>query len=152
MIYDPEDFWVAGGQLPHDGQAAYLRFEEKNSAGVYRPLGAILIVPPPALFSNSRPILTVSGTAPNIAATATGVPPAGALYFVLPKAADYAVVVNPGGNSMFISFSSGLPELEIPSSSSQQIIDGISSEVWVRGEGGICAFTLNFALMNATVY
>jgi hypothetical protein len=147
--YDPEDYWVGGGTLPHDAMGGYLRVEEQNAAGVFQPEGPILIVPPPGFFVNTRPNLTVSGTAPNVAVTATGVPPAGALHFVLPRFADSTTITNGGAASIFVSFNAGLPEVEILTGQSTLLADGAVSEVFVRGDGAVVPFSMFFAVVNA---
>jgi len=147
--YDPEDYWVGGGVLPHDAAAGYLRVEEQNEAGVFRPAGPILIVPPPGFFVTTRPSLTVSGTAPNVAASSTGTPPEGALHFVLPRFADSTTITNSGGQSIYISFNPGLPEFEIFSNQTILLPDGAVSEVFVRGDGTTVPFSIFFAVVNA---
>lgn len=147
--YDPEDYWVGGGTLPHDAAGGYLRVEEQNVAGVFRPAGPILIVPPPGFFVTTRPNLTVSGTAPNVAATTTGVPPAGALNFVLPRFADSTTITNSGGASIYISFNPGLPEFEVLANQTILLPDGAVSEVFVRGDGAAVPFSIFFAVVNA---
>lgn len=147
--YDPEDYWVGGGTLPHDAAGSYLRVSEQNAAGVFRPAGPILIVPPPGFFVTTRPNLTVSGTAPNVAASATGVPPTGALHFVLPRFADSTTITNSGGASIYLSFNSGLPEFEILANQTVFLPDGAVSEVFVRGDGAAVPFSAFFAIVNA---
>lgn len=148
--YDPEDFWVAGGNLPHDGNTSYLVVEEQNAAGVFRPEGPILIIPPPGFFSTTRPNLIVSGTAPSVAATTTGVPPEGALRFVLPRFADSTTITNSdGANSLFIAFGESSAEMEILFGQTVLLPDGAVSEVFIRGAGGAVDFTIFFAIVNA---
>ena len=147
--YDPEDYWAGGGTLPHDFEGAYLRIEEQDTAGVFRPAGPIMIIPPPGFFTNTRPNLTVSGTAPNVVATTTGIPPAGAMHFVLPRFADSVTVMNRDGASMFVAFSSGLPEVEVPTGETVLLPDGAMSDVFVRGGGAVVDFNMYFAIVNA---
>lgn len=148
--YDPEDFWVAGGNLPHDAATTYLVVEEQNAAGTFRPEGPILIIPPPGFFSTTRPALVVAGSAPNVAASATGVPPDGALRFVLPRFADSTTITNSdGANSIYIAFGPDSAEMEIPFGKTILLPDGAVSEVFIRGEGGAVDFTIFFAIVNA---
>lgn len=147
--YDPEDYWVGGGTLPHDAAGGYIRVAEQNAAGVFRPEGPILVLPPPGFFITTRPNLTVAGTAPNVAASPTGVPPAGALHFVLPRFADSTTITNSGGSSIYVSFNPGLPEFEIFSNQTILLPDGAVSEVFVRGDGAAVPFSIFFAVVNA---
>lgn len=148
-MYDPEDFWVPAGTLPHDFEASYLRLSERNSAGVFRPDGPILIIPPPAFFTTTRPNLTVSGTAPNVAATTTGIPPTGAMSFVLPRYADTVTIGNRGGASLFVSFHEGLPEFEVLTGETNLVPDSGVSTVFIRGDGADVDFTIYFSVLNA---
>lgn len=147
--YDPEEYWVAGGVLPHDAGASYLRVEEIGPSGTYHPEGPILIVPPPGFFVTTRPNLTVSGTAPNVAATTTLVPPAGALHFVLPRFADSITITNNDAASLFVSFHAGLPEFEVRGQSMLTLPDGAVSEIFIRGEGASVPFSMFIAVVNA---
>ena len=148
--YDPEDFWVAGGNLPHDRDTTFLVVEEQNAAGAFRPEGPILVIPPPGFFSTTRPALIVAGTAPNVAASSTGVPPDGALHFVLPRFADSTTITNSdGANSLFVSFGPDSVEMEILYGQSVLLPDGAVSDVYVRGDGGAVVFTMFLAIVNA---
>ena len=147
--YDPEDFWAAGGTLPHDVDGSYVTVEEQDMGGVFRPAGPILIVPPPEFFVTTRPNLVVKGTAPNVAGTVTGVPPAGALHFALPHFADSATVTNNGAASLFIAFHSGLPEFELLQGQSTLLPDAAVSDVFIRGDGAAVGFSIFFAIVNA---
>ncbi len=147
--YNPEDFWTGGSNLPHDAHFSYVRVEEQNTLGVFRPAGPILIVPNPTFMMNTRPSLVVSGTAPNVAATTIGVPPDGVLRFNLPRFSDSTTVVNTGGASLFLSFNSGMPELEIPNGGSTFLPDGAITEVFIRGNGAPVVFTMFLAVVNA---
>lgn len=148
--YDPEDFWVGGSNLPHDVDTSYLVVEEQNAAGVFRPQGPILIIPPPGFFKSTRPALVVSGTAPSVAASATGIPPEGALRFVLPRFADSTTITNSdAANSLYVAFGATSPEMEILFGQTVMLPDGAVSEIFVRGQGGTVDFTMFFSIVNA---
>ena len=148
--YDPEDFWAPAGNLPHDTDTAYLVVEEQNAAGTFRPQGPVLVIPPPGFFTTTRPALIVAGTAPDVAATSIGTPPADALHFVLPRFADSTTITNnDAGNSLFVAFGSNSAEMEILHGQSTLLPDGAVSDVFVRGEGGAVAFSIFFAVVNA---
>lgn len=148
-MYNPEEFWTGGGTLPHDFETAYVRITETSAAGVVRPAGPILIVPPPGFFTTTRPSLTVSGTAPNVAASTTGNPPAGAMHFVLPRFADSTTITNDSGNPLLVSFGAGMPEFQVLDGQTTLLPDGAVSELYLRGSGGTAAFTIFFAIVNA---
>lgn len=149
VFYDPEDFWVGGGTLPHDADTGYLRVEEQNLDGTFRPAGPILVVPHPSFFTTTRPSLIVNGTAPNVAATATGVPPTGALNFVLPRFADSVTLRNTGAATLFLAVDPGQTEIPIAAGTTLTLPDGAVSQLFVRGNGAISAFTAYFAVVNA---
>jgi len=151
VFYDPEDYWAPATTLPHDVDGSYVRLEEQKPDGSFRPPGPILVVPPPSFFTNTRPNLIVAGTAPNVAASATLVPPPGAMHFVLPRFCDSVTVINTGGHDLYIGFNPGMPEFAVPSGtkSGQLLPDAAVSDVFVRGSGGTTTFSIFFALVNA---
>ena len=148
VTYDPEDFWAPAGTLPHDADTSYLRVQEVDAAGVTRPAGAILIIPAGGFYSGTKPKLTISGTAPNVAASATGVPPAGSMHFVLPRAADYSAIYNTSAVSIFLSFAPGEAELEVPANSDRAFYNATVSEIFVRGDGATAGFSMYLAVNN----
>lgn len=149
VSYDPEDYWAPGGTLPHDANASYLRVEEQDAAGTFRPAGPILIIPPPNFFTTTRPNLIVAGTAPNVAASSIGVPPEGAMHFVLPRFADSVSIANTGLQNLLVSFNPGLPEFTILNGQTFTLPDAAVSDVFVRGNGATVTFTMSFAIVNA---
>lgn len=141
---------LSGGYtMPHDFETSYLRVAEINAAGDTRPLGPILIVPTSGFFTNTRPKLTVSGTAPNVSATVSGNPPDGSLHFVLPRFADSMDIVNSGGQSLYIAFSAGEPEFEVMSGQTHHLSDAAVSEIYIRGDGATVDFRMYIAIVNA---
>lgn len=149
-FYDPEDFWaLAPAVMPHDTDIAFLRISQIDNAGVVLPEGPIFVLPPPGFFSTPRPVLTLQGTAPQVAATPTGLPPAGAMHAYLPRYFDYATIINKGAASIWISFNEGLPEIEIGAGISRDIFDAADNEFFVRSNtpGGI-AFEMGMAIDN----
>jgi len=150
-IYDPEDFWSGGSTLPHDSDIAFLRVAGVDRSGTEHSQGPILAIPPPNFFTTPRPMLTVAGTAPNVAATSSGIPPAGALHFYTPRFFDYVAIRNKeagGGTSIFLSFGRGLPEIEVPAGEVKDVYDAADNEILIRGDSGTAAFDAQFALVN----
>ena len=146
-FYDPEDYWVAGGTLPHDYETTYLRVSEVGPTGIVRPAGPILIVPSKDFYYNTRPKLTIVGTAPDVSGSTNRNPPPDSMHFVLPRYADSCTCMNRGDtNSLYISFAAGEPELEIPKGETVYLNEAVISDVYVRGN---TAFQLYVALVNA---
>lgn len=149
--YDPEDYWTAGSTLPHDAHIGFVRVAEVAPDGTVGAEGPIYIVTPAHFFTTPRPLLTIQGTAPDVAASGIGIPPQGAMHFYTPRFFDYCGITNKepvGGNSLFISFGEGLPEIEIPPATTRDIYDAADNEVFVRGGGGPVAFDAVFAVVN----
>lgn len=149
VSYDPEDYWVPAGALPHDAAGSYVRVAEVSAAGVTRPQGPIMIVPPPGFFTNTRPNLTFAGTAPNVAGNALGTSPAGAMHIVLPKFSDFIGLRNTGGSDLYVSFREGMPEVVVPNGELQQFLDAAVSSIYLRGDGGTTTFTAYAAIVNS---
>lgn len=147
FIYDPADY-AGSGNIPLDAHTSYLAVIETSKAGVVRPQGPILVVPPPNYLTTSRPAVAVSGTAPNVAATASTVPPDGAMHFVLPRYSDGVRIHNTGGSDLLVSFDAGMPEFAVPSGEVEIISDAHISSVYVHVAGATTTFTMHFALVN----
>jgi len=150
MLYDPEDYWsLAPAAMPHDSDIAYLRVAEVSPVGVVGPEGPVLVLPPAGFFSTPRPRLVVVGTAPVAAAAPNLLPPPGSMRFILPRFADYVDIRNQDvANPMYVSYGTGLPEVEIPPSDSRAHFDAAFEEIYVRSTGGPVAFDMHFAIVN----
>lgn len=149
MLYDPEDYWVPAGTLPHDNGLSFLRVSEVAHNGVVTPEGPILIVPAPGFFVTPRPHLSVVGTAPMLANTADFTPPTGAMHFILPRFADYVDIYNKdAANPLFVSFGETSPGLIVPVSTDRSLWDATLVEVYVWATGGTAAFDMHFAIVN----
>jgi len=146
-LYDPEDFWaLAPATMPHDKDIAFLRSSAVNLAGTVLSEGPVFVLPPPGVLTSSGSVLTLQGTAPNVAATATGIPPAGAMHVCLPVSFDQAFIVNKGASSIWISFDEGLPEIEIGTWTSRNFF---GDEFYIRSTavGGL-AFDVGLVVNN----
>ncbi len=141
-----EDYWQAGGTYPHDANQLFMRIAEVNAAGVERPQGPILVVPPPGFYDVPRPAMTVSGTAPDVAADPIGVPPDGAMQFAVPRATDNIRIRNLSGSSLFVGFDAGQNEMTIPANSTEVFYDAAVSDIFVHGVGATPNFEIRFAL------
>ena len=154
VFFDVEDFWQAGGTYPHDPNQFYLRIAEVNAAGVQRPWGPILSVPPPMFYDTPRPTMSLVGTAPNVGGTTTGIPPIGALAVALPRYSTNIRVRNAepgGGQTLYFSFDDGQPEISMAPGESDIFYDSTVTDVILRGGGGTAAFEIRCALINGVV-
>lgn len=148
-LFDFEDFWAPAGTLPHDKDQSYVRIREVDQGGALRPEGPVFVVPPPTFFVSPRPVLTLAGTAPSVAATATGTPPTGSMHVITPRFFDYCGIRNrSGANDIYLSFGMGSPEILVPSGGTKDIYDAADSEIIIRGDGGTAAFDAQFAIVN----
>jgi len=147
-LVDFEDFWVAGGTLPHDVDQLYIRVSEVNGAGVERPAGPILVVPPPNFYDVPRPAMTVSGIAPDVAADPAGFPPTGSLHFAVPRFTDNIRIKNASISTLYIAFDAGQPEMSVPPNSTEVFYGSAISDVYAHGVGAEVEFEIRFAIAN----
>ena len=150
-LYDPQDYWVAAGDLPPDTHQSYVRVSGVDDAGNVLSEGPILIVPPPGFFCTPRPRLSIAGTAPSLITPADFTPPVGALHIVLPRFADYVDIYNKeasGGTDMYFSFGQGTPGLVIPPVTKRNPWDAAFNEIYIWGDGGTVEFDMGFAIVN----
>lgn len=148
-FYDPEDFWVAGGALPHDADISYLRIAEVSPAGVVGAEGPILLVPPPGTFANPRPALSTAGTAPSVTVPATRLPPPTAMHLVLPRFVDNVRIQNlSAADPLLVSFGPGQPLVSIAPETADTFYDAAFSDLFLCGDGAAVAFDARFALVN----
>ncbi|MDB4278589.1 hypothetical protein N9917_03170 [Deltaproteobacteria bacterium] len=149
MMYDPEDYWVPGGDLPHDPQVSYITVEEQNAAGTFLPPGPVFIVPPPGFFSNPRPSLTLTGTAPSVTVPATKLPPPDAMHIVLPRFCDNIRIQNlSSSDPLLVSFNEGQTFVSIATESVEIFYDAAFSDLILCGDGASIAFDARCAIVN----
>jgi hypothetical protein len=147
--FNPDDF--AGATTPGDSVVSYLRVAPVGPAGVVGPYGPILVTPPPGFFTASRNIITLSGTAPNVAALGNNTPPPTSMWIALPRYADQVRIYNDGANPIFVSFGRGLQEIQLPNAVGGTDIvfqqSGIN-QILIRAQGGTSAFRISASLVN----
>lgn len=150
MVFNLDDFWVPAGTYPHDAHTAFLTVTEIDKSGVSRAEGPIFVLPAASKLYSPRPTLVVAGTAPNVPATATGIPPAGAMHFVLPMFSDNVQIRNldAGAQALLLSFGPNETEVTIPAGTVVNFFDATVSEVLIHANGGTCGFEIVFALVN----
>lgn len=149
-VYDPEDFWpLSPATLPHDAHTGYLRVAVVNADGVVQPEGPIFVVPTPGFLSSPRPSVSLSGTAPNVAASATFLPPTGAMHIVLPMFSNRVSIQNHDPlEDLFVSFHKGQAENLIPAGERRTFYESSVKELFLRGSGATVRFDADAALVN----
>lgn len=135
-----------GTVLPSDTQTSFIRVRERYINGLVTAYSPIFIVPSRGFFTNTRPKLTISGYAPNVTGDPDGSPPTDALHFVLPKFADYALIQNTGGATIYVGFAPGEGEMQIAANQNLYFNDASISQVFIRGGSSFNAF---FGIVNA---
>ncbi len=144
---DLDDY--ANANIPGDGSTSYIRVSEVDFNGVAGVEGPILVVPPPDFFSTGRKNLSLFGTAPNVAALPTYLPPVGVMNFVLPRFAEDVIIFNDSGaNSLWISFNPGLQEIEVKPSERIIFTESGLSQIFLRGNGAAVPFRAIFSIVN----
>lgn len=150
--YNPEDFWTIGTNLPHDDDISYLRVEEVSNGGVVRPAGPILVIPSHGFWMAAQPAIQLQGTAPDVAASITGVPPAGAMHVVIPRHATSVVIRNNSApDLLYVSFDRNMPEQEFPNNYADSFTDGTVMEFYLRGQGSTPRFNIYLAVVNGSL-
>lgn len=149
MVFNLDDFWQAGGTYPHDAQTSFLTVTEIARDGTARPEGPIFVLPTPDNLYTPRPSLVVAGTAPSLAVTDNGIPPAGAMHIVLPKFADNVRIRNlDAGQDLLVALGPNQVEFTVASDTVEALYDSTVSEIILHSVGGTCAFDIKFALVN----
>ena len=138
-----------------DAATAYFRVSEIDHAGTVLNPGPILVVPPPYFNTSPYRTLALTGTAPTVAGTTTGLPPTGAMVIAFPVHLDTLTFYNDDAantNPMFVSLGAGQQEIEIPYNASN--ISGADltlpfagSVVYLRSSGNTVPFRMTATLV-----
>lgn len=137
-----DDF--ASATIHGDNAINFVRITELDLAGNPKPAGPIFVVPAPEFFTSPHRSLSLSGTAPDVAALATGLPPTGAMVISLPRMTDDLVVFNDdsvGANDLYVSLGAGQPEFVIPSGGQIEFPFG-GTDIYLHGAGATVPFRL----------
>lgn len=137
-----DDF--ASATIHGDNAINFVRVTELDLAGNPKAAGPIFVVPAPEFFSTAHRTLNLSGTAPDVASLATGLPPTGAMVISFPRMTDNLVLINDdtvGSNSLYVSLGAGQPEMEIPSGDSFEFAFG-GTDIHLHGDGATVPFRL----------
>jgi hypothetical protein len=132
---------LASATIPGDNALSFFRVTEVLKSGPGTP-GPILVVPPPNFLSSSRKVLNLFGTSPNVAPTPSGLPPAGCMTVVLPRFCDRLEFSNSGASTILLSFDPGVPEMPIPSGSSQLFEHAGIKRIFIHTNGATSNFRI----------
>jgi len=135
-VFDPDAYTGIGLA---DDQHMWLRFVPVDVAGAPGTPGAPSLVLTDSDHGYGRIVIT--GAAPDEAAVADS------LELHLPRGMKNLIFLNQetaGGNSLFLAFESGGPEVEVAAASRYDAWEGTQAMILVRGGGGAVAFSANF--------
>jgi hypothetical protein len=135
-VFDPDKFSALGLA---DNQHMWLRFVPVDVAGTPGTPGAASLVLTADDHAYGR--VTISGGAPNEVSVADS------QELHLPLGMKNFVFLNqeaPGGNSLFLAFEPGGPEVEIVAGERYDAWEGQQAVILVRGDGGVVNFSANF--------
>ena len=140
--------YTALANVSGDTATAFFRVSEIDHAGTVRPVGPILVVPPSYFNTSPYRTLPLSGTAPTVAATTTGLPPAGAMVISLPVHGDTLTFYNDDGaaNSIYVSLGAGQQEIEIMDGTSMTLAFA-GTAIYIRGDAA-SPFRLTVTLVS----
>jgi len=144
--FNLDDF--ASATVPGDGAMSFLRVREVDSTGVSGPEGPILVVPPPNFYSSSRKIIYLSGTAPNVLATTSGVPPQGAMEIKFPKFGDTLEITNSGAAPLLVGTAPGMQEFSIAAGATRILVSAGVSHLFLHGDGGTTDFEVYLSAID----
>lgn len=138
----------ASATIHGDSGINFVVVNEIDAAGTVLPAGPIVVVPPPYFFSSAHRSITLSGTAPNVASLATGLPPTGSMILSFPRMCDDLVITNNDGvDTLFVSLGEGMPETSIPPGGSLTLDFG-GTAVYFHGDGGTVDFSLTATVVS----
>ena len=144
--FNLDDF--ASASVPGDGAISFLRVTEVDSTGTSGPEGPILVIPPPDFYSSSRKVMYLSGTAPNVASTTSGVPPQGAMEIKFPKFGDVAEITNSGGAALLVGTSPGMQEFSIAAGETRTLVEAGVSHLFLHGDGATPTFEIYLSAID----
>jgi len=153
VLFDPADFEDPGNNIPGDTFLWYIRVEERNAAGVWRPKGPIWILPTSDFFAVEAPSLILAGTAPAAALGARGTPPAGAMHVVMPRPVGTVVISNTGGDILKIGTNPGQPMTQTAAGSETTLFDADDRQFFfcVDHASNTTTFTAYVILTNGVI-
>ena len=154
MVWDPMDYYDPTEptleEVPEDGDVLFMRVQRYlDAADAFVNDGPINIVLPQSSLSVSRPLLTLHGTAPNVAATAGEKALPTAMHFHLPlHSAGFVLRNHDDTNPMFVSFAKGHPLVQVDPETSLSFPNANIAEVLIAGGGNQVSFSMVLTLQN----
>lgn len=150
--YDPNEFVGVSAVVPPDNQLAFMRIQVRTTASPAFPGAAdnnnqsvILIVQDPMFSSVPQPSITLSGIAPQLAATAGLPAPAQALVFKVPGFGDSISITNHeaiGGDPLFYATGFSQPLAQLDGGTSIMHQGGMRDELVICSAAGNPAFSV----------
>jgi hypothetical protein len=149
------DDYASLANVSGDAAMAFFRVQEIDHAGTVRPAGPIMVVPPAYFNTSPYRTLSLTGTAPDLTATTTGLPPAGAMVLSMPVHVDDLTIYNDDAaneNSLFIGLGPGQQEIEVPYNTSNvsgpdMTLPFGGSVIYIRSSGDDVPFRLTMTLV-----
>lgn len=139
----------AAATVHGDSAINFVRVIEIDKTGAALPAGPIVVVPPANFFSSAHRSLGLSGSAPNVAALTTGLPPTGAMALSFPRMCDTLVITNTdAAQDLHVSLGSGMPEIKIAQGAAALTLAFGGTEIYLRGNGGAADFTLTATVVS----
>ena len=135
-VFDPDTF---SGNGLDDTKQFWMRFTPLDKSNVEGADSDPQLVMTPAQHQGTARI-AINGTAP-VAANVDG-----SLRLCLPRRMKHIVLRNSGGASLFVAFSPGGGEIEIPAGETSTQYDSAQSLLLVRGDGSTVDFSASFTV------
>lgn len=154
MVWDPMDFYDPTNadleNVPEDNDVLFMRVQRYlDAAGGFVNDGPINIILPQSSLTVARPLLTLHGTAPNVAATAGEKPLPTAMHFHLPLHSSGFILRNHHATDpLFVAFAKGHPMVQVDGGTSLAFYDANVAEVLIAGGGKTPTFSMTISLQN----
>ena len=138
----------ASATVHGDSGINFVVVNEIDHAGTVLPAGPIAIIPPPYFYSSPHRSITLSGTAPDVASVASGLPPIGAMILSFPRMCDDLAITNTGvAGDLFVSLGAGVPETAIAPGGTLNLAFG-GTAVYLHGDGATPDFSLTTTVVS----
>ena len=153
FVWDPMDYFNPTDallqEIPEDSDVLFMRVERfLDTVDDWVNDGPINIVLPQSSMTVARPLLTIAGTAPAVAAAAGEKAHPEALHFHLPLHSAGFILINHGEDPIFVSFAKGHPMAMVPASGELAFYDANVAEVLIAGDSKNPTFSMVISLQN----